>query len=167
MLNLSSFHRPIASLFVVAFVAYGRSASADAPSAPAHVPASDAAVDVKAVEAEIIGAITVVSPTQRTITPRGAELVRAHGPDLIATFRHIFERHGGVAVGVRLFGIRPDSLAHKLGLENGDRVEALLGKPLDTPEHVAAAFEALKGATTIDLTLSRRGAPLKIVTTVK
>jgi hypothetical protein len=59
------------------------------------------------------------------------------------------------------------SLASKLGLENGDRIETLLGKPLDTSDHIAAAFEALKSATTIDVTVSRQGAPLRIVTFVE
>jgi len=162
------------SLLLLGLVACVRSASAE-PVAPPPSPeasatpngASDPNVDIKAVEAEIVGAITVVSPTERTITPRGAELVRAHAPELVTRFRHLAEKRDGIPVGVRLFGIRVDSLASKLGLESGDRVEAIAGRPLDTPEHIASAFEAVKSATTIDLQVSRRGAPLRLVTTVR
>lgn len=118
-------------ILVLGLVACARTASADLPATPPE--AIDASVDIPAVEAEIRQSLTVISATERTMTPHGAQLLGAHGASLVTTFRHIAEKRDGAAVGVRLFGIRPGSLASKFGLESGDRVDSIIAGCAITP----------------------------------
>lgn len=79
-----------------------------------------------------------------------AELLRA---------RVVPEQEGGRVVGLRLFGVRPDSLLALLGVENGDRLGAINGFELTTPEKIFEAYARLRTADKLTLSVSRRGQP--------
>lgn len=68
----------------------------------------------------------------------------------------------GKPVGIKLLGIRPDSLFALLGLRNGDVVRSLAGQDLTTPEHALQAYSNLRNAKTIKVDLTRGQAPLSI-----
>ena len=67
-----------------------------------------------------------------------------------------------VVLGMRLFGVRPDSLLGQLGFENGDRLESVNGLPLTSPEKATEAWTQVKGADHVTVQLQRRGESLKI-----
>jgi general secretion pathway protein C len=60
-------------------------------------------------------------------------------------------------VGLRLFGIRPDSRLARLGLKNGDQLQTLNDIPLTTPDKALKAYAASRNADTLRVTLIRQG----------
>ena len=61
-----------------------------------------------------------------------------------------------------LFGIRPDTLLGKLGLQNGDRLEAINGFEMASPEKALEAYARLRTADSLAVKVTRRGAPVTI-----
>ena len=48
--------------------------------------------------------------------------------------RIVPEQENGKVVGIRMFGIRPDTLLGMLGMENGDRLQTINGFDMASPE---------------------------------
>ncbi len=68
------------------------------------------------------------------------------------------ERDGRV-VGIRIYGIRRDSLLGRLGLENGDTLLSVNGHELSSPDGAISAFSELRATDAVFLSLERRGVP--------
>lgn len=64
-------------------------------------------------------------------------------------------------------GVRQDDLLGRIGLENGDRIDRVMGKSVATPEHALEAYSAMRGAKLIELEIVRRGAPKKLLLRVE
>ena len=64
----------------------------------------------------------------------------------------------GKVVGVRMFGIRPDTLLGTLGLQNGDRLESINGFNMASPEKALEAYARLRTADHLTVQVNRRGA---------
>jgi general secretion pathway protein C len=61
-------------------------------------------------------------------------------PEEIMRLTHIVpETDNGKVVGIRLFGVRPDTLPGTLGIENGDRLEKINGFDVTSPERALEA----------------------------
>jgi general secretion pathway protein C len=65
-------------------------------------------------------------------------------------------------IGIRIFGVKPDSLLAAVGLQNGDRLEAWNGLALTKPEAVAEAFVNSADHARVRIALNRRGAPVTV-----
>jgi len=76
--------------------------------------------------------------------------------------RIVPEHEDGVAVGIRLFGIRPDGLLGLLGLQSGDRLDTLNGYRVANPERALEAYVHLRFASNVTMVVNRRGAPVTI-----
>ena len=63
--------------------------------------------------------------------------------ELMRSARIVPEQENGKVVGIRLFGIRPETLLGTLGLENGDRLQTINGFDMASPEK---ALEAMRRA---------------------
>lgn len=81
---------------------------------------------------------------------------------LMSQVRVVPEMKNGETLGIRLFGIRPDSLLTQLGLENGDRLDVINGFPLASPEQALQAYAQLRTADAFTLTVQRRGNTLNL-----
>lgn len=68
----------------------------------------------------------------------------------------------GEARGFKLYGLRPEGLARRLGLANGDLVKGVNGAPLLTVEHAMAAASRLRHGRALDLDLERKGEALRL-----
>jgi hypothetical protein len=123
--------------------------------------------DPESVLREVLRSIREISPTEHAITQRGLELFLDNEPALLRSARIVPEVVAGKPVGIRLFGIRADELLGRLGFENGDRVDRLMGKPLATPEQALEAYAAMRGAKVIEIEIVRRGAPKKLLLRVE
>ncbi len=62
--------------------------------------------------------------------------------------------------GFKLAGIARGSLAHDIGLRNGDVLTAVGGKPLDSIDDALALLPLLRSASNVHVTLSRKGKPI-------
>ena len=70
-------------------------------------------------------------------------------------------------VGIRLFGIRPDSLLGTLGLENGDRLQSINGFEMSDPQKALEAYARLRSAERLTVAVNRRGKPVNIDFNIK
>ncbi len=68
----------------------------------------------------------------------------------------------GVAQGMRVFGVHPDSLLAALGIENGDRIERVNGASIATPEGALNAYTSMRYAQQFSVEVDRAGRPVNI-----
>jgi general secretion pathway protein C len=69
--------------------------------------------------------------------------------------------------GVRLSGIRNDSLFNMLGLKNGDVIKSVNGFPLNDPEKALGALAKMRTASKLNFAIERGGTPKAIDVTVQ
>jgi general secretion pathway protein C len=81
---------------------------------------------------------------------------------VIGAVRVAPERKDGQVIGLRLFGIRPDTPLSSLGLKNGDRLESINGFNISNPQKALEAYARLSTAKHLSVHLSRVGKPLEI-----
>jgi general secretion pathway protein C len=68
----------------------------------------------------------------------------------------------GKSDGFKLYAIRQNSVYAKLGLANGDTLQAINGFDLTSAEKALEVYTKLREASSLDVTLSRRGKPVSI-----
>jgi general secretion pathway protein C len=76
--------------------------------------------------------------------------------------RIVPEQANGKVAGIRLFGIQHGSLLEMLGLENGDRLQAINGFELSDPQKALEAYARLKMADHLTTQINRRSQTLNI-----
>lgn len=95
--------------------------------------------------------------TERSRTSLHDDRLRFH-----SRWRVVPEIDDGGLGGVRLFGVRNDDILGALGLENGDELVSVGGKPIDSPEARLAAIATLAMASAVTAGIVRRGVPLEL-----
>lgn len=125
-------------------------ADSAAPRGPAKIPA------------EIADKIQKVSDTEFKVDRSVVDKVLENQAELMRSARIIPETKDGQVVGVRLFGIRPDTLLGSLGIQNGDRLETINGFSMSSPEKALEAYTRLRAADGLKLQVNRRGQPTTI-----
>ncbi len=83
------------------------------------------------------------------------------------TARIFPEQENGKTVGIRMFGIRPDTLLGTLGMENGDRLQTINGFDMASPEKALEAYARLRTADKLTISLNRKGANMNIDYNIK
>jgi general secretion pathway protein C len=111
---------------------------------------------------DIAKRIQKISDTEFHIDRAVVDNILEHQADLMRTARIVPEQKDGKVVGIRLFGIRPETLLGKLGLQNGDRLEAINGFEMASPEKALEAYARLRTAESLAVKVTRRGAPVTI-----
>jgi len=145
-----------------------QTAASEAADAGADAAADAVAVaEPDAVMQEVLRSIREISPMEHAITQRGLDLFLENQPSLLRSARIVPEQVAGKAVGIRLFGVRPDELLGRLGFENGDRIERVMGRSVGTPEQALEAYAAMRGAKVIETEIVRRGTPKKMIVRVE
>ena len=61
--------------------------------------------------------------------------------------------------GFKLYAIRPSSVYAKLGLTNGDTLQAINGFELTTADKALEVYTKLREATSLEVEVTRRGKP--------
>ena len=77
--------------------------------------------------------------------------------ELMRQARIVPEQENGKVTGIRLFGVRPDTLLGTLGMENGDRLEKINGFDMTSPEKALEAYARLRTADHLTISLNRKG----------
>ncbi len=112
---------------------------------------------------EIASKIQKVSPTEFNIDRAVVEKVLENQAELMRSARIVPEKGAdGNVVGVRLFGIRPDTLLGTLGFQNGDRLESINGFNMASPEKALEAYARLRTAPNLEIKVNRRGQPVNL-----
>jgi general secretion pathway protein C len=73
----------------------------------------------------------------------------------------------GRIAGLKLVGVKPDSLLGAIGLLDGDRLEAINGLDITTPEKALEAYARVRTGEKFSVRLTRGGAPMTIDYAVK
>jgi general secretion pathway protein C len=140
-------------------------------SAPAEEPAARrsrrGASNAPALPAEISEKIQKVSETEFNVDRSVIDNVLENQAQLMRSARIVPEQKDGKTVGIRLFGIRQDTLLGTLGMQNGDRLEKINGFDMASPEKALEAYARLRTATSLTVNLTRRGKPLTIEYQIK
>jgi general secretion pathway protein C len=76
--------------------------------------------------------------------------------------RIVPELENGRVLGLRLSGVRPDSLLGHLGFQNGDRVQSINGIDMSTPENALETYARLRTSKEVSVVVMRRGSRVRL-----
>lgn len=116
---------------------------------------------------ELASKIHKVSESEFNIERSVVDNVLENQAELMKSARIVPEKEGDKIVGIRLFGIRPDSLLGTLGLENGDRLQSINGFEMSDPQKALEAYARLRTAERLTVSINRRGKPMNIDFNIK
>jgi general secretion pathway protein C len=111
---------------------------------------------------DIADKIHKLSETEFNIERAVVDQILENQAELMKSARIVPEKEGDKVVGIRLFGIRPDSLLGTLGLENGDRLSSINGFEMSDPQKALEAYAKLRTADNLQLSVNRHGKPMNI-----
>jgi general secretion pathway protein C len=98
----------------------------------------------------------------RSLVPGTGQTPRTLAAEPPERLRIVPELKGGKLLGVRLFGIQPNGAFAAIGLKNGDRLEAINGQAMNSPERALSLYVTLRTTSDFDLRIMRQGLPLSI-----
>ncbi len=128
------------------------------PPAAAAPPAPAAAGGAPGLDPSIAKGISKISATEFNIDRGVVDKILENQSDLMRQARIVPEQENGKVVGIRLFGVRPDTLLGVLGMENGDRLQTINGFDMASPEKALEAYARLRTADHLTVQVNRRGA---------
>ncbi|MBX3247117.1 MAG: general secretion pathway protein GspC [Myxococcales bacterium] len=103
-----------------------------------------------------------ISDTNFNIDRSLVDRVLENQAELMRTARVIPHEEGGRTVGVKLYGIRRNSLLGRLGVQNGDMLRTINGYDMASPDSALEAYARLRTADHLTLSIVRRGQPTTI-----
>lgn len=116
---------------------------------------------------DIASKIQKVSPNEFNVDRGVVDKILENQAELMKSARIVPEQKDGETVGIRLFGIRPDTLLGTLGFQNGDRLETINGFNMASPEKALEAYARLRTAGNLTVKINRRGKPQTIDFNIK
>jgi general secretion pathway protein C len=119
------------------------------------------------VPAEIASKIHKISDTHFEVERSVIDQVLENQAELMRSVRVVPEKDGDKTAGLRLFGIRPDSLLGTLGMENGDRLQSINGFDINDPTKALEAYTRLRSSDHLTVSINRRGKPTNIDVNIK
>jgi len=121
----------------------------------------------KTLDPSIAKGIQKVSPTEYNIDRGVVDKILENQADLMRQARIVPEQENGRVVGIRLFGVKQDTLLGVLGMENGDRLQTINGFDMSSPEKALEAYARLRTAEKLTISLNRRGQNINIDYNIK
>lgn len=112
---------------------------------------------------ELVAGIRRVSDTEVLVTRSAVDALFTDASLLMRQARIVPHVRDGRPDGLKLYAIRPSSVAAALGLQNGDTVRTVDGRDVSSPDHALEAYTALRSATRVVIELERRGAPVRVL----
>jgi len=142
-------------------------ALASAAAAASVPPPAATAGGASAISSEIKNGIQKLSDTEFKIDRGVVDKILENQAELMRQARIVPEQENGKVVGIRLFGVRPDTLLGTLGMENGDRLEKINGFDMTSPESALEAYARLRTADHLTVSLNRHGQPTNVDYNIK
>ena len=131
-------------------------ANAAPTAAPAPMP-PPAAGGAGGVDPAIAKGIVKVSANEFNVDRGVVDKILENQAELMRQARIVPEQENGKMVGIRLFGVRPETLLGVLGMENGDRLQTINGFDMTSPEKALEAYARLRTADHLTIQINRRG----------
>ena len=116
-----------------------------------------AAAGAGGVDPSISKGIQKISATEFKIDRAVVDKILENQAELMRQARIVPEQENGKMVGIRLFGVRPDTLLGVLGMNNGDRLQTINGFDMTSPEKALEAYARLRTADKLTVQVNRGG----------
>ena len=113
-------------------------------------------------EEELDDGIEKVTDTRFNIQRSLVDKALANQGSLMKTARVIPHEEDGRVVGVKLYGIRRNSLLGRLGVRNGDMLRTINGFAMASPDTALEAYSRLRSADKLTLAVKRQNKELTI-----
>ncbi len=140
-------------------------------AAPAPVATASAASSAKGgapgLDPALAKGIQKVSATEFNIDRSVVDKILENQSELMRQARIVPEQENGKVVGIRMFGIRPETLLGVLGMENGDRLQTINGFDMASPEKALEAYARLRTADKLVVQVNRRGQNMNLDYNIK
>ena len=142
---------------------------ADAPPPASTEPVNPGKPPKKSkVPTDISSKIHKISDTHIEVERSAIDSILENQADLFKSVRVVPEKDGDKTAGLRLFGVRPDSLLGLVGVENGDQFKSVNGLDLmSDPSKALEMFMKLRTADHLTVSVVRRGKPMNIDVNIK
>jgi general secretion pathway protein C len=101
--------------------------------------------------------IQKVGATEFNVDRGVVDKILENQAELMRQARIVPEQENGKVVGIRLFGVRPETLLGALGMENGDRLEKINGFDMTSPEKALEAYARLRTSDHLTVSVNRHG----------
>jgi general secretion pathway protein C len=141
--------------------------AAAVPVAPPPEAPGAAAGGAPGVDPGIKNGIQKVSATEYNVDRGVVDKILENQAELMRQARIVPEQENGKIVGIRLFGVRPETLLGTLGMENGDRLEKINGFDMTSPEKALEAYARLRTADHLTVSVNRRGQDMNLDYNIK
>ncbi|HEX7665990.1 MAG TPA: type II secretion system protein GspC [Polyangiaceae bacterium] len=141
--------------------------SAPPPAASAPPPAASTKGNAPGVDPSIAKGIQRVSATEFNIDRAIVDKILENQAELMKQARIVPEQENGKLVGIRLFGVRSDTLLGTLGMENGDRLQTINGFDMTSPEKALEAYARLRTADHLTVQVNRKGSNMNLDYNIK
>src|SRR5580692_8896491 len=135
-----------------------------APVVDAGPPAKEGA---GAVDADLVKGIQRISATEFNIDRGVVDKILENQAELMRQARIVPEQENGKMVGIRLFGVKPETLLGVLGMENGDRLQTINGFDMTSPEKALEAYARLRTADHLTVQVNRKGSNMNLDYNIK
>lgn len=139
--------------------------SATPAPAPTRKTAATRAADARSAglsNEELDEGIEKITDTKFNIQRGLVDKVLANQGSLMKTARVIPHEEDGRVVGVKLYGIRRNSLLGRLGVRNGDMLRTINGFSMTSPDTALEAYSRLRSADKLTLAVKRQNKEMTI-----
>lgn len=137
------------------------------PPTPKRARPARAAANGKISGEEYDQNISKTSDTAYTVNRSLLNKVLSDRSELMRSARIIPHEENGRVVGVKLYGIRRNSLLGKIGLQNGDMLRTINGYDMASPDSALEAYARLRSADRLSVSIVRRGKAMTMNYTVQ
>jgi general secretion pathway protein C len=128
------------------------------PTIAAAIPGATGGIS----EEELNQNVTAVSETKYNVQRTFVDKILQNQAEIMRSARIVPHEENGQVVGVKLYGIRRNSLLGKLGLQNGDLLRTINGYDMASPDSALEAYARLRSATNLSVSVTRRGRPMAL-----
>jgi general secretion pathway protein C len=151
---------------------FEKGAVAAKPAAAEPAPAASSAAPSrggpgKPLDPAIKQGIQKVSETEYNVDRGTLDKILENQADLMRQARVVPEQENGRTVGIRMMGIRDDSLLGVLGMKTGDRLQTINGFDMSSPEKALEAYARLRTADKLTVQINRGGKNMNLDYNIK
>jgi general secretion pathway protein C len=137
-------------------------AASPPPAAPAASSAAPPRRGAQPLDPALRKGIQAISATEFNIDRGVVDRILENQSELMRQARMIPVQENGRTVGVRMVGVRDDTLLGVLGMKNNDRLDKINGFEVANPEKALEAYARLRTADKLTIQLNRDGKPMNL-----
>ncbi|MBL9016337.1 MAG: hypothetical protein JNL83_19265 [Myxococcales bacterium] len=136
--------------------------AATTPPAPVAETAVPPSADPGLSDAELDAGIKSLGKNQVSLKRELLDRMLANPMAIAKGARVIPATKNGVAVGFKLYAVRPKSVWARLGFANGDTINRVNGMDVSSPDKALEVYTRLREAKALTIDIERRGKPLAL-----